>query len=178
MTKVSRKLVERFCIDQHASKMYYNFSQVYPLVYLWSLNLLVSRSPPHTHPKICKKKHTRHFNALTIAILLILVFIFKDVNEKPTDILLSTHTTNENLVQGSLLGNITMVDEDENTMTSCEILQDGQGRVSVNETMLIAGAISTNYEEDSSMILGISLKCCDQFGLCVTKNFSIEIKGM
>ena len=71
-----------------------------------------------------------------------------------------------------------MVDEDENTLVSCKILQDGKGRVSVNGTVLIAGKTAVDYEMEPSHILMISLKCCDQFKLCLKKNFRMEIKGM
>ena len=107
-----------------------------------------------------------------------LILFKQDVHEPPTDIQLNSNVIKENLEEGSPISNITVVDEDENTLVSCKILQDGKGRVSVNGTVLIAGKTAVDYEMEPSHILMISLKCCDQFKLCLKKNFRMEIKGM
>ena len=71
-----------------------------------------------------------------------------------------------------------MVDEDENTMTICELLNDGRGRIALNETTLVAGEKNTDYEGELSHVIEISLKCCDQLKACIVKKFNISIKGM
>lgn len=101
------------------------------------------------------------------------------MNEAPTDIKLSTEYMNENLAPGSLISNITMIDEDENTMTTCTLLEDGEGRIALNEMTLVAGEKSTDYEEykELSHAVMILLKCCDQNEGCVVKSFNITVKG-
>jgi hypothetical protein len=84
---------------------------------------------------------------------------------------------NENLAPGSFISNLTMIDEDENTMTVCRLLQDGGGRIALNETTLVAGEKNTNYEEEISHVIEISLRCCDQLEECIKKKFNISIKG-
>ena len=99
------------------------------------------------------------------------------MNEPPTDIVLSTKSMNEHLVPGSLISNITMIDADENTITNCQLRNDGNGKIAVNDTLLVAGETATDYELDTSHVLDISLVCCDQYKLCLTRNFTFEIKG-
>ncbi len=105
------------------------------------------------------------------------VLLFSDVNEAPTDIELYTNNMNENLAAGSFISNLTMIDEDENTMTVCTLLQDGGGRIALNGTTLVAGETNTNYEEELSHVIEISLRCCDQLEACITKKFNISVKG-
>lgn len=84
---------------------------------------------------------------------------------------------NENQAAGSYISNITMVDEDENTMVMCELLEDGGGRIALNETTLVAGEKNTDYERELSHVIDISLKCCDQLEACIKKKFNISVKG-
>lgn len=82
---------------------------------------------------------------------------------------------NENQAAGSFISNITMVDEDENTVTICELLEDGGGRIALNETTLVAGETNTDYEQELSHF--IEIKCCDQLKACIVKRFNISVKG-
>ena len=99
------------------------------------------------------------------------------MNEAPTDIKLSQHFMDENLAPGSFISNITMTDEDENTMTYCSLLENGGGRTALNETTLLAGERITDYEQEISHVFEILLQCCDQSHLCTKKYFNISVKG-
>ena len=103
--------------------------------------------------------------------------LFSDVDEAPTDIIVYTKYMNENLAPGSFISNITMVDEDKNTMTICRLLEDGGGRIALNETTLVAGEHNTDYEDVLSHVIQISLKCCDQLEKCFQKEFNISVQG-
>ena len=84
---------------------------------------------------------------------------------------------NENQAAGSYISNITMVDEDENTVVMCELLEDGGCRIALNDTTLVAGEKNTDYERELSHVIEISLKCCDQLEACIKKKFNISVKG-
>ena len=83
----------------------------------------------------------------------------------------------ENQEPGSFISNITMIDEDKNTMTSCKLLNDAEGRIALNETTLIAGEKMTDYEQELSHMIEISLQCCDQSKACYEKRFNITVEG-
>ncbi|XP_046847457.1 fat-like cadherin-related tumor suppressor homolog [Xenia sp. Carnegie-2017] len=101
-----------------------------------------------------------------------------DVPETPTDIIMDRHFMKENLETGSPISNITMIDEDSNTITTCILVKDGDGRIAVNRTYLVAGNVNTDYEEDATHMIEITVKCCDQDKLCLTKDFNISIRDV
>ena len=70
-----------------------------------------------------------------------------------------------------------MIDEDDNTITTCSLLEDGGGRFALNDTSLLAGKKNTDYEQLISPVIKISLRCCDQMKECVTKKFNISVQG-
>ncbi|XP_028410357.1 uncharacterized protein LOC114532970 [Dendronephthya gigantea] len=102
----------------------------------------------------------------------------EDEPEAPTDIELYRDFMDENQVPGSFISNITVIDEDQNTVTVCTLMNDGGRRVTLNETNLLAGETNADYEQDLSHMFTISLECCDQTDLCIQKDFNISIKDV
>ena len=99
------------------------------------------------------------------------------MNEAPTDIEIHTFYMKENLSPGAFISNITMADEDENTVTTCSLLDDGGGRIALNGTSLVAGEKNTDYEQLTSRVIEITLRCCDQLEECINKTFNISVQG-
>lgn len=106
-------------------------------------------------------------------------FIFPDMNDPPTDIILpgmgGQLAFKENSGENVLISEIKLVDQDKDT-PRCTLIDDAGGRVAIlAEKHLVVGATSTDYESLRDKEIQIKLNCSDGHNAFVSKSFKIKI---
>ncbi len=94
-----------------------------------------------------------------------------DINESPTDIILSSDTVSENREVGSLIGTLTSDDEDSNQSFTYDIV-NGAELFEIDIDELLA-KVSFDFEE--SAVQTVEITTTDQGGLTFSKTFEIRI---
>jgi N-acetylneuraminic acid mutarotase len=105
-----------------------------------------------------------------------LAIIINDINDAPTDIMISTNSFEENLNPQTVIGNLSTVDQDQGDTHSYQVLVvDGSTDHEAFEVQgsSLRSTISFNFEEKSSY--EIRIKSTDAGGLTFEKNFTILI---
>ena len=100
-----------------------------------------------------------------------------NVNEAPTDIVLTGLKVTENSPPGTLVANISVTDPDDKTSPSrlyhsCVLTNTAGGRFQINGDKLIVGSASINYE--ANKLHNITIRCSDQ-ALSATKTFTVTV---
>jgi len=97
-----------------------------------------------------------------------------DVNEKPTDILLSSNRVDENSRRGTAIGSFAVVDEDTGDSHSLHLLQNPGNAFRLDRNNLVVNdSASINFERDS--LMSIRLRAVDRSGGHVDKSFTIKV---
>jgi hypothetical protein len=101
----------------------------------------------------------------------------EDVNEAPSDMILSNTEIAENMTSGVILGTFSVSDPDANQTHSLSLV-DG---VSANEFFvlednLLKAAVGFDFENNSNY--SIEIQVSDQDGLSLTKSFEIEVRDV
>ena len=69
-----------------------------------------------------------------------------DINDRPRDLQLSANNLPENATKGFLIGQLTVTDEDVGQNVTFRLLNDDNGRFTVNNDGFVVKAKDTNYE--------------------------------
>ena len=108
-----------------------------------------------------------------------IIITVTNINEAPTDILLSAYSIEENSLEGTTVANITVVDPDDvisnNTFRyhTCTLLDSAGGRFKVLDGLTVAvGPGELNYEQTSNHTITVQ---CSDGGLTVSKSFTITV---
>ncbi len=97
-----------------------------------------------------------------------------NVNDAPTNILLSNNSVAENLGGGTVAGTLSSVDPDQGDSHSYSLLDDAGGRfVLVGNELRVADGASFNYEQTSAY--SINVRTTDAGGLSTTRPLTIFI---
>ena len=106
-------------------------------------------------------------------------FFSLDVNEPPTDIIISPTSFPENSPPGAVIGTIRVNDPDLNSTASCRIIGGDSQHLAVSGLKLVAGNQKVDYEAlGSTKSLFVTLRCSDEFNLHLDKSFHIDVTGM
>ena len=104
---------------------------------------------------------------------------FPDVNEPPSNIILSPTTLPENSPPGEEIGSILVTDPDVNSTESCRIISGHTDYLAISGLHLVAGSKKVDYEAlGSTKNLNVRLRCSDEFGLYLEKEFYISVTGI
>ncbi|XP_028399274.1 protocadherin Fat 4-like [Dendronephthya gigantea] len=104
----------------------------------------------------------------------------EDVNEPPSNIILSGLTINENSQSGTLVANIT-IDDPDNRGTKgvwqthkCQLVDSAQDRFNIQNSLLVSSG-DLNYEQSTTH--GIIIRCLDSGSkpLTIQKSFDIQV---
>lgn len=98
-----------------------------------------------------------------------------DVNEAPTNLVLTSQSIDENLPAGSEVGLISVVDQDANDLHKLSIEGDDAGHFQLEGNKLISN-VSFDYESQSSLSFTLSAK--DIGGLVIEKNYTLQINDV
>ncbi len=98
----------------------------------------------------------------------------EDVNEPPTDILLSNNLINENMDIGSVIGNLSASDQDNNDSFNYTLNTNRDKFKLSNNQLLTNGDL--DYESQNTYTLNITVK--DKKGLSFTKDLIINIENV
>ena len=133
-----------------------------------------------------KSKLRNSLNCFTLSFLHLSQVL--DVNERPTDIFLSNSTVAENSPYGTIVGNLTVVDPDDNGPRGprqqhyCRILNTHNNKFIVNTTdqasltVLVIGYL--NFEISNVYVITINCNDNGDPRLSYTKTFRIKILDM
>ena len=95
-----------------------------------------------------------------------------NVNEVPTDILLSGATVAENSANGTVVGALSAMDPDANGASNFSLVDDAGGRFTVSGgSLVVAGAL--NFEAATSH--DVTVRVTDPGGLSYDKTFTINV---
>lgn len=97
-----------------------------------------------------------------------------DVNEKPTDILLSSNRVDENSRRGTAIGSFAVVDEDSGDSHSLRLMKNPGNAFRLDRNNLVVNdSASVNFEQDS--LMSIRLRAADRSGGYIEKSFTIHV---
>ena len=89
--------------------------------------------------------------------------VVADLNERPTNIILSRSVTNENSPPGTVIANITVEDPDNARLFrqhhSCVVIGQNRGKVSINNGGNLVNTVILDYEKIPS--INITIECTD-----------------
>ena len=100
-----------------------------------------------------------------------------DLNESPTDILLTNLSINENSAAGTVIGSLSTIDQDELDSFTYEIVSgNGDDNKFVIEDNTLVSSESFNHEEQS--VLQIRIRSTDSDGEKIEKQFKILVQNV
>jgi len=109
-----------------------------------------------------------------LAVVKDLVVTVLDINESPTDMVLSATSVSENMPQNTVVGTLSTVDPDEENHFSYSLEPGGVDNASFTIVAdVLRTATSFNYEAKRSY--SIVVRTADQGGLSFSKNFTITV---
>ena len=99
-----------------------------------------------------------------------------DVNEAPTDEILTGDTVVENSANGTVVGTVKGVDPDANSVLTYALLDDAGGRFTIDvNTGVITVADGTQLNFEAAQSHDISVRATDQGGLSFDKAFTVHV---
>jgi len=101
-----------------------------------------------------------------------------DVNEVPTNItLIPNNAVDEGTAEGFLIGNLSVVDPDNEDTHTFELIDDLGGRLKIVGNQLMTGPVPFDYEELTANPV-IQVRATDSGGLSFTRPFTIYVRNV
>ena len=102
-----------------------------------------------------------------------------DVNEAPTDEILTGGTVAENSANGTVVGTVRGIDPDAGAVLTYALIDNAGGRFAIDaNTGVITVADGTRLDFETAASHGISVRVTDQGGLSFDKNFTIAVTNV
>ena len=102
-----------------------------------------------------------------------------NVNEAPTDEILTGGTIAENSANGTVVGSVGGIDPDAGAVLTYALIDNAGGRFAIDaNTGVITVADGTLLDFETATSHGISVRVTDQGGLSFDKNFTIAVTNM
>jgi len=103
--------------------------------------------------------------------------ILRPYNLPPSDILLSTQVVTENSLGGTVVGELTTIDPDEDDAHTYSMANDAGGRFTIeNDRLVVAEGAVIDYESERT--IDVAITTTDRAGASLTLDFTIEVENV